>query len=848
MAIGVLMVAEKPSIAETLAKALSRGNVSTRKGVSPFTSVWEFNGTFERQSAWFRVTSTCGHVYATDFTPEFQNWDKVDPMTLYGAPVVKNEANPKARMPEHFRKEARGCHHLVLWLDCDREGENICFEVIKDAQPSLSQPAGIWRAQFSALDAPSLQRAFDNLGYPNKDMSDSVDARQEMDLKFGVSFTRFQTKYFQGKYGDLDARLVSYGPCQTPTLWFCVQRHDAIQAFQPESFYSLDVTVNGRGQDLPLEWERAQVFDLPIATTFKEIVQRDGAPAWVVDVSSKTESRPRPQALNTVAMLKMASSMLGMGPAQAMHVAETLYLRGYLTYPRTETNAYPKTFDLRGAVSSQQSQPIWGNYARELLQAGLNRPREGTDAGDHPPITPVRAATEAELGGEGWRLYELVTRHFLASVSGDCKFLRKRVTFTINEERFSLTGRQMIDPGFTKVQRSGEMQDINVPDFQQGEKVMVKEVRIGNHKTTPPPYLSESDLLGLMEKHGIGTDASMATHINNICERNYVQLIENRRLQPTKLGIALVHGYQIIDNELVVPKVRANIESSCTLIANGRAHIDAVVHHALRIFKAKFEYFVKNIEFMDQLFESTFSSLQASGRPLSRCGNCNKYMNLVDRRPVRMYCRHCDQSYQLPQDGQIKLYQELRCPLDQFELVLVANKVGKTYPLCPMCYNNPPFGGAKTDCWSCMHPTCKHAVSSVGVLSCPEEHCTGTVCLETMSAPKWQMDCNVCSFQLKIFQDQAHKIKVLDEVCEECEARLLNVVFNPKKLPKEMDGKTERTACLVCDEVFNSLVTSSYGKGFRRGKGGKSKGKGKGKGKGKKGKKNVDPRMTFDGF
>jgi len=306
-----------------------------------------------------------------------------------------------------------------------------------------------------------------------------------------------------------------------------------------------------------------------------------------------------------------------MGPAQAMSVAEHLYLRGYLTYPRTETNAYPASFDLRGAVAAQQSNQIWGQYCRELVSKGLAKAREGTDAGDHPPITPVRSATEGELGGDGWRLFEMCTRHFLASVSPDAKFMRKNITFSINEETFRVSGRQVIDAGFTAILRSGDMQDIHVPDFQKGEQAPIKECKVGSHKTRPPPYLSESDLLSLMEKNGIGTDASMATHINNICERNYVTLAEGRRLVPAKLGIALVHGYQLIDNELVVPKVRGNIEASCTLVAQGKAPVEMVVHHVLKTFKAKFEHYVKNIEFMDQLFESTFSSLQAVGKRLA---------------------------------------------------------------------------------------------------------------------------------------------------------------------------------------------------------------------------------------
>ena len=195
-----------------------------------------------------------------------------------------------------------------------------------------------------------------------------------------------------------------------------------------------------------------------------------------------------------------------------------------------------------------------------------------------------------------------------------------------------------------------------MPAVKQGEKLAVKEVKLAERATSPPGYLTESDLITLMEKHGVGagssasayvptsapayvptsttanvpgpqvgTDASIPVHINNICTRNYVTVEAGRKLVPTSLGIVLVHGYLKIDPDLVKPTMRSAVEKQLDLIAHGKANFESVLTHTLDVFRLKFLYFVKNITGMDQLFEVSFSTLADSGRPFSRCGRCRRW-------------------------------------------------------------------------------------------------------------------------------------------------------------------------------------------------------------------------------
>ncbi|MGB1601521.1 MAG: DNA topoisomerase, partial [Promethearchaeia archaeon] len=167
-------------------------------------------------------------------------------------------------------------------------------------------------------------------------------------------------------------------------------------------------------------------------------------------------------------------------------------------------------------------------------------------------------------------------------------YLQTRVEAAAGEEKFAVRGRQLVKPGWLSLYSRGYHDEAdeaaadgggddvydedggeigNLPPFKKGEAYALAEesVPLSERMTAPPAHLSESELIAMMEKHGIGTDASIATHINNICERNYVQIAAGRRLVPTQLGTVLVQGYYRIDADLVLPLVRASIEQLCGL-------------------------------------------------------------------------------------------------------------------------------------------------------------------------------------------------------------------------------------------------------------------------------------------
>jgi DNA topoisomerase-3 len=122
-------------------------------------------------------TSVRGHLTAIDFEEPYRTgWRRCSPAELFTVPVVRFVPDSNKGLEKTLQREARGAQRLILWMDCDREGENICFEaadVCLSANPRLE----VLRAHFSAMIPADIHAAIRNLRPPNRALADAVDAR-----------------------------------------------------------------------------------------------------------------------------------------------------------------------------------------------------------------------------------------------------------------------------------------------------------------------------------------------------------------------------------------------------------------------------------------------------------------------------------------------------------------------------------------------------------------------------------------------------------------------------------------------------------------------------------------------
>lgn len=593
-----LHVAEKPSVAKEVSRILSKNSLRNRQSLSNFNPNYDFEFTLQNgEKKQFTFTSVLGHLMEKNFEEKVSRWELITIPELFRAEILTNPKKDCIKVIQNIQKEIQNSSTLVIWTDCDREGENIGFEVIKICQEKKYR-LNIFRANFSALTHTDIFGAIYNLGLPNKNLSDAVECRMKLDLLIGSVFTRFQTLLFKdifyqrGTNEFKEAKSISYGPCLFPTLYFIVERHDQIRKHKSEDYFFIEMAIefknevffskennenfgNNNNNNNPLKnnanlcdkdypciifnWNITEkIFDFKkVKEKFEKIQQEKFA--YVKNCTKKHAKKYKPWPMNTIDFTRKATKILKIGGALAMEIAETLYQKGFISYPRTETQIYPEKLNFFELINEQKKSENWGNYAQKILEKNDFFPSKGkSDDKSHPPIYPLKILRDEDIEDIlkndrrkefkfplMKKVYELVSRHFIATFSEDAQGEETEIFVGIGTEMFHKKGLIVTNKGYLGVYPYEKWSENELPQFFEGQsfplavindKEFLKEFedefhyapnekinrfhRYVNHcTTTAPEYLTESDLISLMDLNGIGTDATIAEHIKNVQEK-----------------------------------------------------------------------------------------------------------------------------------------------------------------------------------------------------------------------------------------------------------------------------------------------------------------------------------------
>jgi DNA topoisomerase-1 len=633
-----LIISEKANAAKKISQFLAEGSVKEGKhrSVPHHTFTWKGE---ECVSVGLK-----GHVLNPEYPEEYSNWQKVEPSELIDAEILKSVS--EKGVANAVRSLAKKADRVVIATDFDREGELIGVEALSlafEANPKLVDH--VERARFSALTKGEVTRAFENLVEVSRELANAGEARQDIDLIWGATLTRWVSRATK-RYGSA---FLSVGRVQSPTLALIAERERERRAFVPEPYWELVATLRNGGDPFSVHHAHGRFKEEAEA---RKAHQNLTDTATVTEVRQKSATRPPPTPFNTTGFLTAAAS-LGIGPSRAARIAEDLYTDGYISYPRTDNTVYPRSLDLREILGHLKRVEGAGAHAERLLGGKKLSPTRGKrETTDHPPIYPTGYASRKALREDQWKIYQLVVRRFLATLSAPAKTLRTTLRFESGGEPLTTSGTVVTEEGWLGVYYYGRRADEELPALSEGDEVEVVEREVLSKETQPPARYGQGRLIRIMEDLGLGTKATRPSIIQNLYDRGYVH---DDPLVPTETGMAVAQALKDFAAEIATHEMTAELERSMDAISEGRVSKDSVVDESRDVLRQVYEHLTNSQE---EFADIVWNGIRGD-ETLGPCPNCGR--NLIVRRNRRSGKRfvgcegypECRVTFPLPQRGDI---------------------------------------------------------------------------------------------------------------------------------------------------------------------------------------------------
>lgn len=552
-----LIIAEKPSVASDISKAL---------------------GKFQKHDDYFEndeyvISSAVGHLLTIVPPPGVEatkgKWTfkclPVIPPHFELEPIERNAKRLKTLKKLIKRDDV---DTLINACDAGREGELIFRNIVRHTK--AKQP--IKRLWLQSMTPTAIREGFADLKSDEsmQPLSDAATSRSEADWLVGINGTRAMTA-FNSKLGGFFKTTV--GRVQTPTLGIVVEREAKIRAFKPRDYWEVFGTFDcasgqytgrwfnekfAKSEDDQLKAER--IWDQAAAEALREKCL--GKPGIVTEESKPTTSMS-PLLYDLTSLQRDANSRFGFSAKNTLAVAQALYEKHkVLTYPRTDSRALPEDYvgTVKNTLTMLANVTGFSTHADQILKSGWVRPNKrifnNAKVSDHFAIIPTSLAPKT-LSEPEQKLYDLVTKRFLAIFYPAAEFLETTRITRVEGEPFKSAGKVLVSPGWLAVygKQSDSDETPSLAPVKPEETVNTSGVEVKQNVTKPPARYSEATLLSAMEsagklveddelrdamsEKGLGTPATRAAIIEGLIYEGYL-LRNGRELQATAKAFSLM--------------------------------------------------------------------------------------------------------------------------------------------------------------------------------------------------------------------------------------------------------------------------------------------------------------------
>lgn len=586
-----LIIAEKPSVATDIARVLG--------GFTKHTDYFENDQ--------YVLSSAIGHLLELAVPEQYEvkrgKWSfanlPVIPPHFDLHPIEKTESRLKLLTKLIKRKDVDA---LINACDAGREGELIFHYIARHV--ATKKP--VKRLWLQSMTPASIREGFAKLldDVAVQPLAEAAVSRSEADWLVGINGTRALTA-FNSQEGGFHKTTV--GRVQTPTLAILVEREETIKKFIPRDYWEIHGTFvakagsyNGRWfnekfskEKKDSEQKAERLWEQKKAEIIRAKCQDKPS---IVSEESKPTTEICPLLYDLTSLQRDANGRFGFSAKTTLGLAQALYEKHKaLTYPRTDARALPEDYiaTVEDALNSLEN-IRYGVFAKQILKAGWVKPNKrifnNAKISDHFAIIPTSLEPK-NLSDAETKLYDLVTKRFLAVFYPPAEFLVTTRITRVENEPFKTEGKVMVNPGWQAVygkeaQAEGADDNSTLVAVEPGEPVLAQEVKVVANQTRPPARFNEATLLSAMENagklvededlreamsaKGLGTPATRASIIEGLVYENYLQRV-GRELHPTAKAfslITLLRGLKV--PELTSPELTGDWEFKLRQIEQGK--------------------------------------------------------------------------------------------------------------------------------------------------------------------------------------------------------------------------------------------------------------------------------------